>query len=91
MSTINIITIKYSHGKKEIFHYGWLAETRFEDILNFIKFYGNESACDCSVDCRNGTALIYYERWKENSYISRMECIYLNVNLLFEMLKLLKE
>lgn len=75
---------------------------RFEDTLNFIKQYDNESACIYTTKCRNGTILrllledeaqqLLKKTLERNEYTNKyVYAMYSNIDFLFKMLKLIKE
>lgn len=106
-----IVTLEHLHGKLGIFYYGWTAEKQiksfslesFENFLNFIKKHGNETTCDFTTKCEDGTILnLHLEDESQHLFITtddnkivipqdHLYGMYINMNFLCEMLRLIKE
>lgn len=105
------VTLEHTHGKDVVEYYGWTSEKQimtfslecFEEILSFVKYYGNRDACDYTTVCQDKTILnIHIEGDFKHLFIDRdgesiaicqdhIYRMYLKMHILMEMLTIIKE
>lgn len=95
------VSLEFHHGTDNKQKMVFTLES-FEDILNFIKQYGDETVCDYTIKCRDSIILnmhiedetehLFIKKDKEEIAIHKKHIytMYMTLEFLFEMLKIVK-